>query len=84
VMMGFGLAFATVALFHQVGAAIVLSATLRRRAGSMVLQSAAKLAQSETQAPSETAEHSSSPSAASREPSWAASATGGRTIHAHR
>lgn len=77
VMMGFGLAFATVALFHQIGAALVLSATLRRRArscGSAGLPAGSP----------DAAEPSSSPSVASQEPSWAASASGGRTIHAHR
>ncbi|MDA0375563.1 MAG: hypothetical protein O2865_17395 [Planctomycetota bacterium] len=86
-MMGFGLSFATVALFHQVGAALVLSAVLRKRARSRAEASG----QSVGIAPGVPAgddrhETSSetSPSVAAQESTWVASTSGGRTIHAHR
>lgn len=84
VMMGFGLAFATVALFHQIGAALVLSATLRRRARSGSPTATPNPFAAPTGSAADVSEPSSSPSVASQEPSWAASASGGRTIHAHR
>lgn len=86
-MMGFGLSFATVALFHQVGAALVLSAVLRKRAGSRpgAVGQPAGIA---PEAPGADGPHAdasaSSPSVAVQESTWAASTSGGRTIHAHR
>jgi hypothetical protein len=76
VMMGFGLAFATIALLHQVGAALVLSSLLRQRARM----------QPSPVAPSSPAgpETAGSELSGSELTSWAASAPGGRTIHAHR
>jgi hypothetical protein len=88
VLMGFGLAFATVALLHQVGAALVLSSVLRRRAMSGTSQAASsaqdRVVSSVPQGPEAPDSHSSLSPVGSPDDSWAASATSGRTIHAHR